>query len=318
MRENTVTVSIEIIQTTLVEAAEGDWSVLEESVRHASAGDVEADPERKAKLIGRAVNSRYLTKDARPLPEDEDTFIGALLQRYVEEIDTVEPGEQRRQEMIGKLALTIDGLRGLSWEELTCYLEVLPKQKTKNVYTSWSDAAAESAKLIRGDLGSGSFSYEIKRRAKADEDGSREESIFGRDVVEGFEDLRGTIIDLLHGQAPGMSPDIAAALIVGLGIDRPSRAVSAERLEAYKTNVLQWLSLKLAHTTKKPVVEDETESVTRGRLYLSQIASHYPVKERLSASKWLMKSYGASDADHARHVESHMAFALYDMFTNPQ
>lgn len=310
-----------IKQTTLIEAAGRDWGMLEAMAREASAGDIEADPERKAKLISRAVNSRYLTKDARPLPDDEDVFIGALLQRYVEEIDTQAPEDQKRLMMIGKLALTIDGLRGVEWGELRRYEHVAPELKTKNVYTTWSDAAAESAKLIRHDLGTGSFSYGSRKRRRGEvEEGSVEVGLaLGTETVEGFEDLRGAIIDLLHDEAASdVSPDAAAALIVALGIDKPAHPVSAEKLEAYKTNILKWLSMKLSHSVRRDGTDEHIDSLYRGRAYLTQVASHYPAKGQLSAAEWVVMRHGVSTAEYVRHVESHMAFALHDMFTRSQ
>lgn len=302
-------------QTTLIEAAGRDWGILEAMAREASVSDIEANPERKTKLINRAVNSRYLTKDARPQPDDEDLFIGALLQRYVEAIDELKPDDDKRLAMIGRLALTIDGLRGLEWVELRRYEQIAPELKTKNVYTTWSDAAANSAKLIRGDLGTEPLPYKSHKK-RPEETSAEATSALGIDTIEGFEDLRGTIIDMLYDDAAGdVSSDIAAALLVGLGIDKPTRSVSPEKLDAYKDNILKWLSVKLSASKQQDGTEERVDSLRRGRVYLREVAGHYPTKGKLSAAEWVVMRQGVSKAEYVRHVESHMAFALHHMFT---
>lgn len=294
-----------------------DWSVYEDEARRfVIEGDyMNGSKEHRARLIGRALNSRYLGKDAQPLPEDEDVFIGALLERYFEMIDTQEESSKERDSMVAALSVTIEGLKGTSsidvWDE---FVDYVPSIQKKGIASAWFEPIAEAAKVVRNDIGAEALRYAGHERHEGE--GSLFDSIDHEDVVVGYGKVRDTILDLLDdADAPLMNKDMAAAMIVALGLDHSTRLTSPEKVTAYKRNVMLWVGRRLAYTT--PHYEDEIldEQVMRGRNYLKHIACHYPLDAKLPAIDWLAISAHKSDPALYRHFESHIGLALNSIFT---
>jgi hypothetical protein len=314
MRENTVRMSEKRI--TLMEMAAEDWDVLGDLVRDEVSTEGYIYEKEIKRIIFRATNPQFLTKDSVPNPEDRHIFVGALFQRYIEAADAlgVEQSSQR-QVMLAQTALALDVLRMLDWDELALqYRPYVPSIKKEGVHVGWLSMVSDSARMIRDDLGM--KAPERKKRSPK----STDEEIFTTalgDSTPGFESLRSTIIELISNEkAPGMTRDIAAALLAALGIEKPRQGVSSEKLDTYKMHAMQWLGRKLSHTSREVHEDDDIQlKLERGRQDLAEVARKYPAKGGdMTASEWLVwRATGKVDHDYAKQVESHMALALHEM-----
>ncbi|HEY1085949.1 MAG TPA: hypothetical protein VGE34_04475 [Candidatus Saccharimonadales bacterium] len=305
---------MELSQMTIIEAADGDPKKLEQLTRNLVAAGFQSLEPRKKKLVNRAV--KYHLKDAadtrlfRPTDEQEDIFISALLTRQFEEIDKLDDSKER-QKMLTAVALNIDALRIDDLTQLKAYQN--SGLRLKNIHVNWSDAAIEGAKKVREDLG-------IAEVPRATSRITEEAGLFEPDgtIVEGFTDLRQTIIELLYNNdAHEISSKVAAGLLIGLGLDMPAKGrMTQEEVEVYREDVLRWLAMRLSYAVKN--LNGSEGAFIKGRHYLSQIARRYSVQDSISPVEWVATRYEKNEEDYLRHFESHMAFAIHEMFTHPQ
>lgn len=314
LRENTMTMVER--QKTLIEELGNDQAAFEDAVRYAASLDIYSNAKEVNRVISRATNPQFLTKDAEPKPEDIGVFISALLQRYIEAADTLggERGKQR-QVMLAQTALATDVLRGIDdWDELALrYREHVPAIKKEGAYIGWLRMVSESARMIREDLG-----IQPPERKKRTQKVTGEEafSTMRSDLTPGSENLRSTIIDLISDEnAPGMTKDLAAALLVALGIEKPRQGISSEKLETYKTHAMQWLGRRLSHINHSSHEDDDVRlKLERGRQDLAEVAKKYPSKGDMTAPEWIVwRATGKTDRDYIRYVESNMALALQEL-----
>ncbi len=310
-------------RTTLIEGAGENLEILDERVRDIVSLGVRGYSEYEDKIIFRATNSQFLTKDAVPELEDRDTFIGALLERYIEAADTVgEENPRQREAMIAQVALALDVLMGgkdaIQDKHLAqVYKPHVAAVEKEGLYIGWLRMFSESARMIRDDIGLQAPVYKKRKERLAEEDES-EHFITTETTVPEFKDLRNTIIDLVHDEcATKMTPDTAAALLVAFGIEKPRRPINPEKLKEYKTNALKWVIRELSFTENGRAMDKTDAHLRLGRNYLSQIARLYPLHGEMSATTWLAVQLKEDKArptlKEVMHVESFMAFALHDL-----
>lgn len=305
-------------RTTLIESAGGDLHVLGDEVRDILSYGVEGGSEQTERIISRATNPYFLTKDAIPNPEDVGIFVNAIFQRYVEAADALGPKmDNQRNMMLAQVALAMDVLRGIDWDELYTQYHYLPAVRKEGAYIGWLSMVSESARMIRDDLGLQPPKHKTRDRAKTKKE--IQEYLLNNEVIPGFEDLRSTIIDLVHdSDAPSMTRDRAAALLVTFGTDIPARDVNAEKLNEYKRQAMHWLARKLSYDIKLPPEGSNgtSETLRDGYGYLKRFVGQYPIGSNFTAVEWLASREDINAT--IQHIESHMAFALHNLLLEKQ
>lgn len=134
--------------------SDDQWEAIESRTRDIiGAESVPYDPGRVGHFIDRACYSRNLGKDYRPLPQDNYTFINAILARHLEETDRLEETDERRRGRIAELAFLLDGLYGVDYPDLgRIYKSNLKLVAKDGSYTAWRGAIGRAAKLVAEDI----------------------------------------------------------------------------------------------------------------------------------------------------------------------